>query len=33
MAVLLVVEDDIVTNEAICEYMESAGHMVFSASD
>ena len=33
MAVLLVVEDDIVTNEAICEYMESAGHTVFSASD
>lgn len=33
MAVLLVVEDDIVTNEAICEYMESAGHTTFSASD
>ena len=29
MAILLVVEDDIVTNEAICEYMESAGHTTF----
>ena len=33
MAILLVVEDDIVTNEAICEYMESAGHTTISASD
>ena len=33
MAVLLVVEDDIVTNEAICEYMEYAGHTAFSAFD
>lgn len=24
MAVLLIVEDDITTNEAICEYMQSA---------
>lgn len=33
MANLLVVEDDIVTNEAICEYMKSAGHTTLSASD
>ena len=26
MAVLLIVEDDVATNEAICEYMKSAGH-------
>ena len=33
MANLLVVEDDIVTNEAICEYMKSAGHTTLSAFD
>lgn len=33
MAVLLIVEDDIATNEAICEYMQSAGHTTFSAFD
>ena len=26
MATLLIVEDDFKTNEAICEYMKSAGH-------
>ena len=26
MAVLLVVEDDLATNEAICEYMKMVGH-------
>ena len=33
MAVLLIVEDDITTNEAMCEYMQSAGHTTFSALD
>lgn len=33
MAVLLIVEDDITTNEAICEYMQFAGHTTFSAFD
>lgn len=33
MAVLLVVEDDLATNEAICEYMKSAGHITFAAYD
>lgn len=33
MAVLLIVEDDITTNEAICEYMQSAGHTTFFAFD
>ena len=33
MANLLIIEDDIVTNEAICEYMKSVGHTVFSAFD
>ena len=33
MAVLLVVEDDTSTNEAICEYMRSAGHTTLSAFD
>ena len=33
MAVLLIVEDDIATNEAICEYMRSAGHITLSALD
>ena len=32
MAVLLIVEDD-TTNEAICEYMSSAGHTTLSAFD
>ena len=33
MATLLVIEDDINTNEAICEYMKSAGHTILSALD
>lgn len=33
MATLLVIEDDISTNEAICEYMKSAGHTILSALD
>lgn len=33
MAVLLIVEDDTATNEAICEYMSSAGHTTLSAFD
>lgn len=33
MARLLIVEDDIQTNEAICEYMKSAEHEVLSAYD
>ena len=33
MATLLVIEDDINTNEAICEYMKSAGHTIPSALD
>ena len=33
MATLLVIEDDINTNEAICEYMKSAGHTTLSALD
>ena len=33
MAKILIVEDDICTNEAICEYMKSAGHATLSASD
>ena len=33
MAILLIVEDDIATNEAICEYMAAAGHTVLSAFD
>ena len=33
MAVLLIIEDDITTNEAICEYMKSAGHKALSAFD
>jgi len=28
MAKILIVEDDICTNEAICEYMKSAGHLI-----
>ena len=33
MATLFVIEDDINTNEAICEYMKSAGHTILSALD
>lgn len=33
MATLLVIEDDINTNEAICEYTKSAGHTILSALD
>lgn len=33
MANLLVVEDDISTNEGICEYMKAAGHRTLSAYD
>lgn len=33
MATLLVIEDDINTNEAICEYLKSAGHTTLSALD
>ena len=33
MATLLVIEDDINTNQAICEYMKSAGHTILSALD
>lgn len=33
MATLLVIEDDININEAICEYMKSAGHTTLSALD
>ena len=31
MATLLIVEDDRKTNEAICEYLKSAGHKIISA--
>lgn len=33
MAVLLIIEDDAATNDAVCEYMKSAGYMVLSALD
>lgn len=33
MAILLIVEDDLKTNEAICEYMKSAGHETIQAFD
>lgn len=33
MATLLIVEDDKQTNDAICEYMKSAGHKIISAYD
>ena len=33
MAILLIVEDDKKTNEAICEYLKPAGHDVISAYD
>ena len=33
MAALLIVEDDRKTNEAICEYLRSAGHEIIPAYD
>ena len=33
MATLLIVEDDSKTNEAICEYMKSAGHEAIPVYD
>ena len=33
MATLLIVEDDLKTNEAICEYLKPAGHIVIPAYD
>ena len=33
MATLLIVEDDIKTNEAICEYLKLAGHKIIPAYD
>lgn len=33
MATLLIVEDDKMTNEAICEYLNSAGHRIIPAYD
>ena len=33
MATLLIVEDDKKTNEAICEYLKTAGHKIVSAYD
>ena len=33
MATLLIVEDDIDTNEAVCEYLQDAGHSTVSAFD
>ena len=33
MATLLIVEDDMKTNEAICEYLKSAGHTIVPAYD
>ena len=33
MATLLIVEDDLKTNEAICEYLKPAGHTVIPAYD
>ncbi len=33
MATLLIVEDDVKTNEAICEYLKSAGHKIIPAYD
>ena len=33
MATLLIVEDDRPTNEAVCEYLKSAGHKIISAYD
>lgn len=33
MAILLIVEDDKKTNEAICEYLRSAGHETIQVYD
>lgn len=33
MATILIIEDDKETNDAICEYLKSAGHNTFSAYD
>ena len=33
MATILIVEDDIDTNEAICEYLQEAGHTTIPALD
>lgn len=33
MAALLIVEDDIKTNEAICEYLKAAGHKLMPVYD
>lgn len=33
MANLLIVEDDVLTNESVCEYLQDMGHIVFSAYD
>lgn len=33
MATLLIVEDDVKTNEAVCEYLRSAGHRIIPAYD
>lgn len=33
MATILIIEDDRETNEAICEYLKSAGHIIFSVYD
>ena len=33
MANILIVEDDIDTNEAVCEYLKEAGHNTISAFD
>ena len=33
MATLLILEDDIDTNEAVCEYLQEAGHSTISAFD
>ena len=33
MATLLIIEDDVDTNEAVCEYLQEAGHNTISAFD
>ncbi|MDE6873795.1 MAG: response regulator [Lachnospiraceae bacterium] len=33
MATILIIEDDRETNDAICEYLKSAGHNTFPAYD
>lgn len=33
MATLLIIEDDIVTNEAVCEYLQEVGYQTVSAYD